>query len=44
MIKCNECGYEGEPKIIIGDMPDFSYGEMECCPECGSEDVTPVKQ
>ena len=37
IIKCSECGYHGESKVIMGDRSDLSYGELDVCPECNSE-------
>jgi hypothetical protein len=39
-IKCNVCGASDvEPKIVVQDRADLSFGEVQLCPECGSEDI-----
>lgn len=39
-IKCNVCGASDvEPKIVVEDRADLSFGEVQLCPECGSEDI-----
>ena len=37
---CEDCGYEGyDPKTIMTDLPDLSYGEQKVCPECESSGI-----
>ena len=39
-IKCNACGASDvEPKIAVQDRADLSFGEVQLCPDCGSEDI-----
>lgn len=39
-IKCNACGAsEVEPKIVVQERADLSFGEVPLCPECESEDI-----
>jgi hypothetical protein len=39
--RCNECGLdgEGEPKTVVQDRADCSFGEVVVCPDCGSDDI-----
>ena len=39
--RCNNCGLdaEGEPKTVVQERADCSFGEVEVCPDCGSEDI-----
>jgi len=39
--RCNNCGLdaEGEPKIVVQDRADCSFGEVAVCPDCGSDDI-----
>ncbi len=38
--RCNECGSEGtNPRYVIQDRADLSYGEVAVCPDCYSEDI-----
>jgi predicted RNA-binding Zn-ribbon protein involved in translation (DUF1610 family) len=35
---CDDCGCEfEEPRTVMNDRADLSYGEVYVCPECGSE-------
>lgn len=36
---CLECGaiFE-EPKVVLADRADLSYGEVFACPDCESDD------
>ncbi|MFA6661425.1 MAG: hypothetical protein WCS56_00160 [Bacilli bacterium] len=38
-IEYNECGYQGESKVVMADLPDLSYGEKHVCPDCDSDDI-----
>ena len=39
--RCNNCGFvgDGEPKTVMRDRADCSFGEVGVCPECGSDDL-----
>jgi len=39
--RCNNCGLDGagEPKTVVQDRADCSFGEVAVCPDCGSDDI-----
>lgn len=39
--RCNNCGLDGvgEPKTVMRDRADCSFGEVGVCPDCGSDDL-----
>jgi NAD-dependent SIR2 family protein deacetylase len=37
--RCHNCGGEGEPKTVVQDRADCSFGEVTVCPDCGSDDI-----
>ena len=45
--ECAECGWTGpasEVKTVVGDRADCSYGEMDVCPECESDDISEIEK